>query len=82
MLLSAASRRRASVVLPAPDGDEMMKSKPRRAMWGSAAAMLTVFFGVSTDILFDVLNLFAKLIDNRLELETKPRDVDGIRLRT
>ena len=50
-------------------------------MWGSATAMFSGFLGVSPDILFDVLNLFAKLIDDRLELQAKPRDVDGVRLR-
>src|SRR5262245_28761473 len=67
---SAASRRRASVVLPAPDGDDRTSSIPLRAMRGPSL----------TSPLLNVLDLLAHLIDHRFELETGPRRLRVARL--
>src|SRR3990172_7293208 len=63
MPASASSRRRASVVLPAPEGDERTMSRPRRPM-------RTVSLPLD---LFNILNLLAHLVDDGLELETSSR---------
>src|SRR5688500_1333699 len=52
---SRSSSRRVSVVLPAPEGDEITNSSPRRLIC------------VCPVDLFNVLHLLAHLIDHRLE---------------
>ena len=54
---SASSSRRASVVLPAPEGDDSTSMRPLLRDARSIAPSL------------DVLDLLAQLIDHRLELE-------------
>ena len=68
MLGSAASRRRDSVVLPAPEGDDMTSSRPRRGMSVMDCSSL------------DVLDLLAQLVDDGLEVEADrgQRPVGGL----
>ena len=50
---NAATRRRDKLVLPAPEGLEMTRNRPRRLCAG----------------LFDILHLLAKLIDRGFQLQ-------------
>src|SRR5262249_39835122 len=63
---SAASRRRASVVLPAPDGEDSTSSIPLRLMRGPPAVP------ASLPVSLNVLHLLAHLVDDGLELEARP----------
>src|SRR5476651_2018407 len=54
---SAAKSLWASVVLPAPDGEDSTNNSPRRATVALAA------------FLFNVLNLFAHLVDHGFEVQ-------------
>ena len=58
MLLSCDINLRDNVVLPAPDGEDITSSMPRRAI-----------FGLVGD-LFNVLYLLAHLIDDSFEFKT------------
>src|SRR4051812_17433719 len=69
MLGSDVRRARESVVLPAPEGEDMMRRSPRRAMLTRESC------------LFNVLDLLAELIDDRLELEPDCGEVAVGRLR-
>src|SRR5918995_2643949 len=60
---SRASRRRDSVVFPAPEGEESTSRSPRRLMSEAGRA------------LFKVLHLLAQLIDHRFELEPDAADL-------
>lgn len=53
---SASKSLRDKVVLPAPEGDESTRSNPRRAI-------------LILEDLFNVLNLFAELVDNGFQLK-------------
>src|SRR5581483_7427367 len=64
--LSLASRRRASVVLPAPDGEESTSSRPRRATCGRSDR------SGRAPASLNVLHLLAHLVDDRLELQSRP----------
>src|SRR5262245_12086169 len=64
---SAATRRRASVVLPAPEGEDSTSSIPRRPMREPPVTP------ASLPVPLNVLHLLAHLIDHRLELEPRPR---------
>src|SRR5215831_6964757 len=76
---SAASNRRARVVLPAPEGEDSTNRSPRRArranswLWSCPLASLTFRS-------LDVLHLLAHLVDNRLELKARPRRLRIVRL--
>src|SRR5439155_21280242 len=61
MLGSVATSALASVVLPAPEGDDITRRMPRRGIW------------VCADCLFNVLHLLAELIDNRLQFKSDCR---------
>lgn len=63
MLMEGSASRsfRDKVVLPAPEGDDSTRSNPRRAMLMWA-------------VLFNVLNLFAELVDNGFQLEANGRE--------
>src|SRR4051812_20631525 len=70
MLGSDARRARDSVVLPAPEGDDMMRRMPRLGMW------------TRDSVLFNVLNLLAELVDHGFELEADCGQAAVRRLRT
>src|SRR3990172_4806534 len=61
---SSSRSRRDSVVLPAPEGDDNTSMRPLLAMPVSISPSL------------DVLDLLAQLIDDGLELEPGPADLD------
>ena len=60
---SCSTRLRVRVDFPAPDGEERIRRTPRRAVIGGL---------VRPAILLDVLNLFAELLDDGLEVEPDP----------
>ena len=68
---SSAIKRRASVVLPAPDGDDSTNNSPRRAIGGIAARStgLVGLVGFVDIGLLDVLDLLAQLIDHGFECQ-------------
>src|SRR5689334_670249 len=68
-LPSRSTRRRVIVVLPAPEGEERTRSRPRRPISGELMRAL-----------FDVLHLLAELLDPGLELEADPGQLDVRRL--
>ena len=72
---SASINRRASVVFPAPDGDDRIYRSPRRATGPTALPSLRV------DVSLNVLHLLAELIDNALKTKARARNIDGIGLR-
>src|SRR5262245_600634 len=61
---SALSRRRASVVLPAPEGEDKTNSRPRLSIFGSGECGL---------VSLNVLHLLAHLIDHRLQFQAGAR---------
>src|SRR5262245_6532773 len=63
---SAANSRRASVVLPAPAGDERINSMPRRPMPGPLDT------ASSRPSSLNVLDLLTHLIDDGLQLQAGP----------
>jgi len=67
-LRSDRNYKRDKVVFPAPDGEDSTNIRPRRAMlWWVRRACAMLFY---------VLNLFAKLFDRCLELQTDIRELD------
>src|ERR1700712_5843775 len=70
---------RVSVVLPAPEGEDRIRIRPRRPTGSRGFAFVPVIF-VSTSLL-DVLNLLAELLHDGLQVESDPRQADVVRLR-
>src|SRR5689334_7483782 len=70
MPLSPSSSARASVVLPAPEGDDSTRSRPRRAMRG----------GEMLASLLNVLHLLSHLVDHHFQGEPRARYLRGVRL--
>src|SRR5262245_62013235 len=66
---SAAKRRRASVVLPAPEGEESTSSSPLRPMRGASPRAGTLARSLN------VLDLLAHLVDKRLQSNARPRNL-------
>src|SRR5690606_29642116 len=75
MLPSSASSRRDSVDLPAPEGEDSTNIKPRRT-----PEETTEGIELQPSKLFNILNLFAELIDRRLEVKPDPVQIHGRRL--
>ena len=71
MFLSASSSARDNVVLPAPDGEDRTRRSPLRATCGWLCISL-----------FNVLNLFAHLIDDYFQLEPRFRNLRVVGFRT
>ena len=67
---SAASSCLDKVVLPAPDGEDSTKIRPRRAIEADKFVSASL----------NVLNLFAHLIDDRLHRKATSRDLNVIGL--
>src|SRR5262249_61055442 len=61
---SLPTKRPASVVLPAPDGEDKTSSRPRRRIGACPACW---------PVSLNVLHLLAHLIDHRLELQAGAR---------
>ncbi len=71
---SSSIKRRASVVFPAPDGDDKIYNKPRRAIGPAAPTLLF------DDVSLNVLHLLAELIDDAFETKADAGHIDGVGL--
>src|SRR5215831_19935238 len=77
---SAASKARARVVLPAPEGEDSTNRRPRRAR-RAVCWLLSCPLPSLTVRSLDVLRLLAHLVDDRLELKASPRRLRIVRFR-